>query len=258
MSISKIRENARAALNGKWGKGALITLAYLAFFFIIGFVTGLFEEDSVIGSLLELATSIIQVPVLFGLGYAFMKLKRDEEVKAFDFLNLGFSNFGRAWKISLREALKLILPFILLVISIGILVYGANGADSAVLLGDSTNFDAGLMILGLVLYVASLIWFAVRSLLYSLTTYIAYDKPDMSSLDVVNESARMMRGNRGKIFLLSLSFIGWAILTVFTLGIGYLLLLPYMKVAEVCFYEYLIGKNENNNSEGNEDVVTEM
>ena len=48
---------------------------------------------------------------------------------------------------------------------------------------------------------------------------------------------RMMKGNRGKIVLLSVSFIGWAILTVFTLGIGYLWLMPYMMVAEVCFYE---------------------
>ena len=34
MSISKIRENARAALTGKWGKGACITLAYFAISFL--------------------------------------------------------------------------------------------------------------------------------------------------------------------------------------------------------------------------------
>ena len=68
-------------------------------------------------------------------------------------------------------------------------------------------------------------------------------------LEVVNESEKMMNGNRGKIFLLSLSFIGWAILATLTLGIGFLWLMPYMIVAEVCFYEYLLGKKENNNSE---------
>lgn len=258
MSISKIRENARVALKGKWGKGACIVLAYLAFAFVVGLVIGLLSEESLIGSLIDLAYSIIQVPILFGLSYAFIKLKRDEEVKAFDFLSLGFSNFGRAWKIGLREVLKLILPLIVLVISIVILVGGIVYATSAVMSGGSAEPSTGLLLLGAVLYIVSIIWFVVRSLLYSLTVYVAYDNPNMSSLEVVNESARMMKGNRGKIFLLSLSFIGWAILTVFTLGIGYLWLMPYMIVAEVCFYEHLLGKNENNNSEDNAEVITEM
>ena len=54
-----------------------------------------------------------------------------------------------------------------------------------------------------------------------------------------------MSGHRGDLFLLELSFIGWAILAVFTLGIGCLWLLPYMQVAKVCFYEEIIGKKES-------------
>lgn len=253
MSISKIRENARVALTGKWGKGACIVLAYLAFFFAIGFVVGLFEEESLIGSLIDLASSIIQVPILFGLSYAFIKLKRNEEVKAFDFLNLGFSNFGRAWKIGLRTALKMLLPiigcFLMLIVAAGILVYfNLNAGETSI----------GVIIAAMIVYVISTIWLAVRSLLYSLTTYIAFDNPNMNSLEVVNESEKMMKGNRWKIFLLSLSFIGWAILTIFTLGIGYLWLMPYMVVAEVCFYEHLLGKKEEENIESNVEPIIEM
>ena len=94
MSISKIRENAREALTGKWGKGALIMLAYLAIVFIIGFIQGLFEENSIMSNLLGIATAIIEVPISLGLVYAFIKLKRGEEVQAFDFLSMGFSNFA--------------------------------------------------------------------------------------------------------------------------------------------------------------------
>lgn len=258
MSISKIRENARTALTGKWGKGACMILAYLAFFFVIGFVTGIFGEDSLVGSLIDLASSIIQVPLLFGLSYAFIKLKRNEEVKAFDFLSLGFSNFGRAWKIGLREVLKVILPLIVMVISVIVLVAAGVYVTTSSYLGVSDDVSIGLVLVGFVLYIVAFIWILVRSLLYSLTTYIAYDNPNMSSLEVVNESERMMKGNRGKIFLLSLSFIGWAILAIFTLGIGYLWLMPYMMVAEVCFYEHLLGKNENNNSEDNVEAIKEM
>ena len=268
MSISKIRENARKALSGKWGKGALITLAYLAFFFVVGFIVGLLGEESLIGSLADLASSIIQVPLVLGLSYAFIKLKRNEEVKAFDYLTLGFSNFGRAWKIGLRTLLKLIKPFLCLIGSIllislssGIIIY--NSALTV------TGSDGGLeivflilMLVGLVSYVVSLIYIVIASLLYSLTTYIAYDNPDMTALEITNKSAQMMKGNRGKLFGLELSFIGWAILAICSLGIGYLWLLPYMQVAVVCFYEHLSGKNEDtdpvDNSEENVDAITEM
>lgn len=42
-----------------------------------------------------------------------------------------------------------------------------------------------------------------------------------------------------KLFLLDLSFIGWAILCIFTFGIGLLFLKPYMQVAHAAFYEDL-------------------
>ena len=262
MSISKIKESARTALAGKWGKGVCIILAYLAFSILMGFIVGIaqgiFGEDSIVASLLDIATSIVQVPIAFGLTFVFIKLKRNEEVKAFDFIDIGFSNFGRAWKISLRVLLKMILPIIGIIVSIIILGLAIFNAAATAVAGTSMLSFTGLMGAGLIVYIASLIWLVVVSLLYSLTTVIAYDNPNMKSLEIVNESAKMMRGNRGKIFLLDLSFIGWAILTVFTLGIGYLWLLPYMEVALICFYEYLLGKNENNNPESNVDAITEM
>ena len=261
MSISKIRENARVALTGKWGKGACIVLAYLAVSFAAGFIIGLAGgEETALGSILDLAYSIIQVPIMFGLSFALIKLKRNEEVKAFDFLNLGFSNFARAWKIGLREVLKILPPIVLMLVSIFVMGMGRGIMYSM----EETSAASAILpslfaLLGLALIIISTVWMIVRSLSYSLTTYIAYDNPDMHSLDVVNESARMMKGNRLKIFLLSLSFIGWIILAAFTLGIGYLWLLPYMEIATICFYEHLLGKNEViSNEEHNVEAITEM
>lgn len=259
MSISQIKANARQALSGKWGKGACIVLAYLAFYFVIGFITGLFGEESMLGSIVNLASIIIQVPVTFGLSYAIIKLKRNEEVEAFDFLELGFSNFGRAWKIGLRALLKVIVPFIVMIVSVFMFAFSlaATIFTSAFNISEPSIGLALVGLVGLIIYVVSIIWLAISSLLYSLTTYIAYDNPNMTSLEVVNESAKMMKGNRIKIFVLELSFIGWAILTVFTLGIGYLWLLPYMQVSVVCFYESLVQKNHNSNVESDTEVIKE-
>ena len=121
MRISEIKKNAREALTGKWGKGVSIILANLAVSLVISFIHGLFQENSLISSLLKIAMLIIEVPIALGLAYAFIKLKRGEEVKAFDFLNLGFSNFGRAWKITLRTFLKLILPEIVMILGAGMI-----------------------------------------------------------------------------------------------------------------------------------------
>ena len=258
MRISEIKKNAREALTGKWGKGVSIILANLAVSLVISFIHGLFQENSLISSLLKIAMLIIEVPIALGLAYAFIKLKRGEEIKAFDFLNLGFSNFGRAWKITLRTFLKLILPEIVMILGAGMIGLSVGiVAGNEALYAEPEVATLILMCIGWIVLIAAWIWSIARRLSYSLTLFVAYDNPEMRSLEVVNESARMMNGNRWKIFLLELSFLGWAILGIFTLGIGYLWLIPYINVAEICFYDYLLGKNENNNTDNN-DVVTEL
>ena len=51
-----------------------------------------------------------------------------------------------------------------------------------------------------------------------------------------------MKGKVWSLFCLNLSFIGWAILATFTLGIGMLWLAPYMKLSEINFYRNLTGE----------------
>ena len=112
---------------------------------------------------------------------------------------------------------------------------------------NSSFVDSPLFtILFVVLYIAILIYVFSRSLLYVLANNICYDNPELSSKECVVRSAELMKGNRGNYFLLSLSFIGWAILAVFTLYIGYFWLIPYIQVAMVCFYDRLIEKEQSN------------
>ena len=47
----------------------------------------------------------------------------------------------------------------------------------------------------------------------------------------------MMRGHKFDLFWLYLSFIGWFFVCIFTFGIGFIWLIPYMQSAEVAFYE---------------------
>ena len=61
----------------------------------------------------------------------------------------------------------------------------------------------------------------------------------MKYYSAIEKSMAMMSGHKMKMFLLDLSFIGWAILCCFTLGIGFLFLAPYVEASHAAFYEDL-------------------
>jgi len=74
---------------------------------------------------------------------------------------------------------------------------------------------------------------------YSQTFYVLMDDPEISAIDAIRKSSDMMSGAKLKLFMLVLSFIGWAILTAFTFGIGQLFLIPYVMTSQALFYEDL-------------------
>lgn len=232
MPASEIRKNAREALRGKWGKAVCITLVFMALSFIVAFVQRIIGEGSVFYSIIDLAYLVISIPLSFGLVISFMKLKRGKDVSYFDFFKDGFSNFGRAWGIWFHTFIRLLLPIICM-----ILIVILMAVLTSVNLLHPQTLNVTLVIFAIVLYIATIVYTVSRALLYSLAYNIGYDNPELSSKACVLKSEALMKGNRGNLFLLTLSFIGWAILACFTLGIGFLWLFPYVQVALVCFYE---------------------
>ena len=72
---------------------------------------------------------------------------------------------------------------------------------------------------------------------YSMIFFILADEPELTPSETLKKSKEMMDGYKMDFFLLNLSFIGWAILCIFTLGIGFLWLFPYMQITYAKFYE---------------------
>ena len=77
----------------------------------------------------------------------------------------------------------------------------------------------------------------VKAYAYSMAFYIKRDNPTYDWKQCLDESQRIMNGNKWKFFCLQFSFIGWEIVCVLTCGIGYLWLAPYMSAANANFYE---------------------
>ena len=77
----------------------------------------------------------------------------------------------------------------------------------------------------------------IAAIAYSQTFYILAEDDAISSMDALKKSKEMMDGYKWKYFCLGLRFIGWALLCILTLGIGFLWLSPYIQISYAKFYE---------------------
>ena len=109
-----------------------------------------------------------------------------------------------------------------------------------------TNGFQGIFTTGLLQFIYTLLWSLlfvipgiIKSYSYSMTYYILKDNPELKNNAAIEKSMQMMDGRKLDLFLLHLSFIGWAILCLLTMGIGFIFLIPYMYTAQAHFYEDL-------------------
>lgn len=77
----------------------------------------------------------------------------------------------------------------------------------------------------------------IKSLSYAMTMYIVKDHPELTVNEAIDLSKDMMYGHKYDLFYLYISFIGWYLLSILTLGIGTFWLMPYIETAQASFYE---------------------
>ena len=96
------------------------------------------------------------------------------------------------------------------------------------------SFLRGLYIIlwGLLLIIPGII----KALAYSMTPFIMSENPEMTASEAITASKELMDGHKWDLFCLALSFIGWDLLCVLTLGIGNIFLRPYREAAYAAFY----------------------
>lgn len=84
----------------------------------------------------------------------------------------------------------------------------------------------------------------IASYRYRQAIYLIIDHPEMSVMECIRESKRMMDGRKGELFLLDLSFIGWRLLENLSV-IGWAVQIwtvPYIGMTYALYYEYLCGR----------------
>ena len=82
----------------------------------------------------------------------------------------------------------------------------------------------------------------IASYRYILAPYLMAENPDMGVMEAIARSKELMNGNKWRLCCLHISFIGWRLLCMLTLGVGYLWLAPYQNAAETAFYLEVTGR----------------
>ena len=221
LKAKDFRAQARAALKGKWVQAAiagLIASILGASIFYHGYAgssagttTGTEEEAAITFGIILFAIAIfavvgavyIFISSIVGLGYAKFNLALFENETA-DFKMI-FSERSRY-----KDCFKLFVMQYLY-IAIGSLL---------------------LVVPGLIAYYANI-----------MAPYIMVDNPQMTAKEAIKASQAMMKGNKWRLFCLSWSFIGWDILALLTLGLGHIVLCPYVEAACAAFYRELRANN---------------
>ena len=143
---------------------------------------------------------------------------------------------GMAWKL-LWTALWGLVSVIPLLIPTALAVLFGMNADYAGQV--SANFgisnNAALFIIVLVFILMFITAYGIciminlnRYYSYLYVVYILIDEPDIGYREAIRKSRRMSRGQKGKMFILDLSFIGWWLLVFLTCGLLVIALYPYL------------------------------
>lgn len=211
-----LRTQAFEALHGNWAVGVMITLTYAAIYLLSSALSaffqyswgGLFDPQTDMpgplffsGSLITVLVSIlILLPLYWAVQVGFLRLFRREELEAS----------------CVFEAFK--------------------GGKYKRVLGTVFLQNLYIFLWSLLFVIPGII----KTFSYAMTSYILKDRPELAYNTAIDESMRLMNGNKMKLFLMHLSFIGWGLLCILTFGIGFLWLIPYVQTSVAAFYEDLV------------------
>lgn len=198
MSFSELKTTAKEKLRGKWGI-AIIAMILVGLVGQGPSLLGQFftNQGTQVGSILSLA-SIALLPITIGYARLHMDLAADLNPDV-DRIFYGFQN------------------------------------------GRYANNILTVFLMGLFIFLWSLLLIIpgiIKSFAYAMTTFILAD-PDFDHLtptEAITKSREMMDGHKGDLFILMLTFIGWAILVVLTAGILAFYVSPYIQQTTTQFY----------------------
>lgn len=199
-----------------------------------------------------------------------VKAEKLSEIKSRTKIRLGGRIFAGSWFMMMfagiiYDALTGFVAFTVIgaILIIGPITYGLAKTEANVITGKKEQADLADLFSGfsenftqsIVLWLLQNIFLALWSMLfvilgiikyyaYSMSFHIQQQSANKNWKYALDESNRLMYGNKFKLFLLDLSFIGWYMLGSICLGIGILFVIPYHRTARAAFFDSLISADK--------------
>jgi uncharacterized membrane protein len=200
-TYSDYRAAARESLSGNWKTSVIVMLMIWGITILLSTVVGLLSLDSEwLGNTVNIIVSVLLIlPLQWAFANALLQLVRGD--------NNITENTKQSFKTNYRTFVLTYLLMIIILLGIGV--------------------------------VTLLIGIFILNYAYRMVPYIIQEYPELSPREALKLSREMMRGHKWNLFVLDLTFIGWILLTILTLGIGGLWVSPYMQTTVAHYYEDL-------------------
>lgn len=226
MTRVELKKLSKSQLKGNWKTPVLVMLVYTIAVMALSSIT---EFSDSMGINLISTIFVLGLEIWFIVGFAnfFLKFSENDGKAKFDDLLVS--------KKSILKSLGIFALMFIIGIVLGIIIIFATSsmiAYSVLSESVSTGMIVGVLILAIVLSIP----IVILELALAMTPYIFVDKEELGLIDSIKLSIKMMKGNKWNLFVINLSFIGWALLCILTLGIGYLWLGPYIQLTVTNFY----------------------
>lgn len=237
-SRRELKVYAKKALNGKMPAALLSLLAVNGLNVLAAyFVAGLFDGTTTLSIVLYEITLFIVYLILnlfnAGLNYLYLNMARGEEYSFGDLIYFFRHQPDRVVISGLAlTVLEIIasLPY----------NYFWYTAEPGLTMESQMNYLTTM----LVVMVLTTVLNTLFSLPFSQVYYLQADDEELSGKEALKQSWKLMKGKKMKLFVLQLSFVPMMILSVFTLYLALLWVLPYMEMSLAEFYRNLRGEFE--------------
>lgn len=235
-SSADLKALAKERLFGKYGTavGATVIVALIVEF-VTFFSTIFIDPRTLAGTILNFIICFV-ITVLSGLftsgtAYLYLKLSCNKQVTVSDVF-YGFQLFpNKAVLIQLYLSIWIDLIGLL---PLTILSYFVrkNPQSSILMLA----FSLTAIVCGVIIVFVTLI--------YSQAFYLLHDFPDYSVKELLSLSRKLMKGSKGRLFYMLVSFIPLILLSLLSCGIALLWLVPYMNATQTEFFLDLMKNTE--------------
>lgn len=235
IKTSELKSGAKAVLLGCYGQPMLATSMYIL---LPTAILSVFRTVGAAGSIMYYAalavTLIIQSILSAGLCVLSLQLARNH-VASFSMLFFPFKYTDKFFFLALICTMFTYVPLLPAFILFSVNYEAIMAAGT---------MDGGTAILFFVLFALGAVASIYLTISMSMAYFIMADKPDEGVLNCVKKSFELMKGNCLRMLYLQLSFLGWELLGMLSLGLGYLWVLPYYYQTMAGFYRKLLGEHE--------------